>query len=86
MDNLIQLDIEGNPLKQIPYNLKYANLSQMKQYLETRITKEDKENMPYNLKIIYNKKLSNKNNNNVINQNNQVNINYIFNYIKNNSE
>ena len=87
MDNLIQLDIEGNPLKQIPYNLKYANLSQMKQYLETRITKEDIENMPDNLKIIYNKKLSNKNNNNAINQNNQVNRNSpIFNYIKNNSE
>ena len=87
MDNLIQLDIEGNPLKQIPYNLKYVNLSQMKQYLETRITKEDIENMPDNLKMIYNKKLSNKNNNNTINQNNQVNRNSpIFNYIKNNSE
>ena len=83
MDNLVEFNIEANPMRQVP-NLKYANLSQIKQYCQSKLTNEDINNMPENLKINYYRKNQgnlNKNNNNKINTNSPI-----FNYIKNNSE
>ena len=84
MDNLVELNIEGNPFRQIP-NIKSANLLQIKEYLQTKLSNEDIKNMPENLRYFYNRKKSGNNNTN--NNNLQINRNSpIFNYIKNNSE
>ena len=81
MDNLVEFNIEANPMRQVP-NLKYANLSQIKQYCQSKLTNEDINNMPENLKVnYYRKNQGNKNNNVKINTNSPI-----FNYIKNNSE
>ena len=84
MDNLVELNIEGNPFRQNP-NLKNANLVQIKENLQSKITEEEIRNMPENLKYLYYRKKSG--NNNSINQITQINRNSaIFNYIRNNTE
>ena len=87
MDNLTNLNIEGNPMRHAP-NLKYANISQIKQYCQSRLSKEELQNMPENLKQNYLRKINNINNNNMDrNKNAEINRNSpLFNYIKNNSE
>ena len=83
MDNLVELNIKGNPLRQLP-NLKNANIQQIKQCLQSKISDEDIQNMPENLKYIYIKKKQ-LNNNNI--KTNNINRNSpIYNYIKNDSE
>ena len=83
MDNLAELNIKGNPLRQLP-NLKNANIQQIKQCLQSKISDEDIQNMPENLKYIYIKKKQ-LNNNNI--KTNNINRNSpIYNYIKNDSE
>ena len=85
MDNLVQLNIEGNPMRQAP-NLKYANITQIKQYCQSKLSNEELQNMPENLKQNYYRKINNMNNNKT-NKNAEINRNSpLFNYIKNNSE
>ena len=89
MDNLVQLNIEGNPMKQAS-NLKYVNnISQIKQFCQSKLSNEELQNMPENLKQNYFRKINNvnNNNNNQRNKNAEINKNSpLFNYIKNNSE
>ena len=88
MDNLVQLNIEGNPMRHAQ-NLKNANISQIKQYCQSKLSNEEINNMPDNLKIKYYQKsqMNQKNNNFNNNKNNAINTNSpIFNYIKNNSD
>ena len=59
MDNLVEFNIEANPMRQVP-NLKYANLSQIKQYCESKLNNEDINNMPENLKVNYYKRINGK--------------------------
>ena len=87
MDNLVELNLEGNPLRLIQ-NLKNANISQIKQYLSSKLSNEEIRNLPENLKVFYYRKINNnQNNNNNFSNNRQINRNSpIFNYIRNNSE
>ena len=82
MDKLVQLNIEGNPMRQNP-NLIKANISQIKQYCQSKLSNEEINNMPDNLKMNYYQ----KNDINQIKNNKTINTNSpLFNYIKNNSE
>ena len=86
MDDLSEIKIDGNPMKNA-LNLKYANTFQIKKYLLYKLTEKDVIDMPEYLKKSYYKKVNDINGGGktVYNKYSYIRSS-LFNFIKNDSE
>ena len=85
MDNLSELNIKGNPLREVP-DLKYATTAQIKEFFQLKLSERDIYFMPDNLKKYYFRKINKNNYENSNSDKYQYVGSSIFSFLKNGSQ